>query len=172
MGRGRLTAWRNTMKITRRQLRRIIKEAFDPFDRQPRNLIKYRSVSEVMNAIADYYRKRYGPDDAKANTTIIGFLENDLEALNSMYTRDFAVDSYNRPGILWYSPSEISLSWGNIEEVQDAGQRYEKIPGDLAQIADKLYDEGRLLPAFLHLITGTRPRNFVEESDGFGSIGN
>ena len=191
------------MKITRRQLRRIIKEASAPFvlkqyrdtvgydfnpeyvDRprqmmlgtaQPQNLIIYRSVNEVMKAIENYYRKKYGPDDAKAyiraNPTIIDFLENDSEALKSMHPRRFGGDAYGRPGILYYRPSEISLSWGNIDEVYEAGQDFQKIPGDLAQIADQLYDEGRLLPAFLHLITGTQPRNHVTEADGYGNIYN
>tara|TARA_B100002019_G_scaffold292870_1_gene317558 strand:- start:15068 stop:15643 length:576 start_codon:yes stop_codon:yes gene_type:complete len=191
------------MKITRRQLRRIIKEAsasygerlyrdivgheFQPDyvyrpvqqmmgQAQPQNLIKYRSVNEVMKAIANYYRKKYGPDDAKAyiraNPTIIDFLENDSEALKSMHPRRFGGDSFGRPGILYYSPSEISLSWGNVDAVAEAGQDFQRLPGDLAQIAEQLYNEDRLLPAFLHLITGTQPRNHVNRANGYGSISN
>jgi len=64
------------MKITKRQLRRIIREAMAPAG----GLIKYGSVAEVMAAIADYYRAEYGSEAdefIQGNPTIQDFLFND-----------------------------------------------------------------------------------------------
>ena len=65
------------MKITKRQLKRIIKEEKQKIITETRvrhiihrvlneanggNLVKFRSVDEIMAAVADYYRGLYGED--------------------------------------------------------------------------------------------------------------
>ena len=138
------------MKITKRQLRRIIKEAMAPAG----GLIKYGSVAEVMAGIADYYRAEYGPDAdefIQGNPTIQDFLFNDDLAIEEMAEQDV--------GNLIYDPVEYTVS------SQDGTP--EPIPGDLVELAKFLYNDQRFLPAFLHLITGTVPRNTAFEPDGY-----
>ena len=138
------------MKITKRQLRRIIKEAMAPAG----GLIKYRSEAEVMEGIAGYYRSEYGSDAdefIQANPTIMNFLYNDEYGVEGMAEQD--------AGNLIYDPVEITVS------SRDGAP--EPIPGDLAELAKFFYNDERNLPAFLHLITGTVPRNTAFEPDGY-----
>ena len=83
------------MKITKRQIKRIIREEKNKLIAETRlrrtvrkalreqaggGLIKYGSVAEVMAGIADYYRAEYGPeadDFIQGNPTIRDFLFND-----------------------------------------------------------------------------------------------
>ena len=138
------------MKVTKKQLRRIIREAMAPAG----GLIKYGSVAEVMAAIADYYRAEYGPDAdefIQGNPTIQDFLYNDEYGVEEMAEQDV--------GNLIYDPVEYTVS------SQDGTP--EPIPGDLVELAKFLYNDQRNLPAFLHLITGTVPRNTAFEPDGY-----
>ena len=138
------------MKITKRQLRRIIKEAMVPAG----GLIKYGSVAEVMAGIADYYRDEYGSEAdefIQGNPTIQDFLFNDEFGVEGMAEQDV--------GNLIYDPVEYTVS------SQDGTP--EPIPGDLVELAKFLYNDQRNLPAFLHLITGTVPRNTAFEPDGY-----
>ena len=138
------------MKITKRQLRRIIKEAMAPAG----GLIKYGSVAEVMAGIADYYRDEYGSEAdefIQGNPTIQDFLFNDEFGVEGMAEQDV--------GNLIYDPVEYTVS------SQDGTP--EPIPGDLVELAKFLYNDQRNLPAFLHLITGTVPRNTAFEPDGY-----
>jgi hypothetical protein len=137
------------VKITRRQLRKIIKEAMTPYG----SLIKYGSVAEVMAGIADYYRAEYGSDAdqfIQGNPTIRDFLFNDEYGVEEMGKQDV--------GNLTYDPATNTVS---------AGGAPEPIPGDLAAMAQDFYNAERNLPAFLHLITGTVPRNTAFEPDGY-----
>ena len=138
------------MKITKRQLRRIIREAMAPAG----GLIKYGSVAEVMAAIADYYRAEYGSEAdefIQGNPTIQDFLYNDEYGVEEMGKQDV--------GNLIYDPVEYTVS--------SRGGTPEPIPGDLVELAKFLYNDQRNLPAFLHLITGTVPRNTAFEPDGY-----
>ena len=138
------------MKVTKKQLRRIIKEAMAPAG----GLIKYGSVAEVMAGIADYYRAEYGPDAdefIQGNPTIQDFLYNDEYGVEEMGKQDV--------GNLIYDPVEYTVS--------SRDGTPEPIPGDLAELAKFFYNDERNLPAFLHLITGTVPRNTAFEPDGY-----
>ena len=153
------------MKISKRQLKRIIREEKNKLIAETRlrralreqaggGLIKYRSVAEVMAGIADYYRAEYGPDAdefIQGNPTIQDFLFNDEFAIEEMAEQDV--------GNLIYDPVEYTVS------SQDGTP--EPIPGDLVELAKFLYNDQRFLPAFLHLITGTVPRNTAFEPDGY-----
>ena len=136
------------MKITKRQLRRIIREAMAPAG----SFIKYGSVAEVMAGIAGYYRAEYGPDAdefIQGNPTIRDFLFNDEFAVEEMAEVDY--------GNLSYDPVENTVYGDGFGLPQP-------IPGDLAAVAKDLYEDDGLrmqeglLPQFLHLITGSEPR--------------
>ena len=154
------------MKVSKRQLKRIIREEKNKLITKTRlrrtvrralreqaggGLIKYRSVAEVMAGIADYYRAEYGPDAdefIQGNPTIRDFLFNDGFAVEEMAEEDL--------GNLTYDPAANTVS---------AGGAPEPIPGDLAAIAREFYND-RFLPVFLHLITGSVPRNVSFTPDG------
>ena len=138
------------IKITKKQLRKIIKEAMAPAG----GLIKYRSEAEVMEGIADYYQVEYGSEAdefIQANPTIMNFLYNDEFGVEGMAEQDV--------GNLVYDPVEITVS--------SQGSTPEPIPGDLAELAKFFYNDQRNLPSFLHLITGTVLYNTAFEPDGY-----
>ena len=153
------------MKVSKRQLKRIIREEKNKLIAETRlrralreqaggGLIKYGSVAEVMAGIADYYRDEYGSEAdefIQGNPTIQDFLYNDEFAVEEMAEQDV--------GNLIYDPVEYTVSF--------QGGKPEPIPGDLVELAKFLYNDQRNLPAFLHLITGTVPRNTAFEPDGY-----
>ena len=153
------------MKVSKRQLKRIIREEKNKLIAETRirrtvrralreqagGLIKYRSVAEVMTGIADYYRAEYGPDAddfIQGNPTIRDFLFNDESGVEGMAEQDL--------GTLTYDPAANTVS---------AGGAPEPIPGDLAAMAQEFYSD-RFLPVFLHLITSSNPRNVSFTPDG------
>ena len=157
------------MKVSKRQLKRIIREEKNKLITKTRlrrtvrralreqaggGLIKYRSVAEVMAGIADYYRDEYGSEAdefIQGNPTIQDFLFNDEFAIEEMAEQDV--------GNLIYDPVEYTVS--------SRDGTPEPIPGDLVELAKFFYNDQRNLPAFLHLITGTVPRNTAFEPDGY-----
>ena len=143
------------MKLTKRQLKRIIKEEKQKIITETRirhtirrvlneanggNLVKFRSVDEVMAAVADYYRDLHGEDAddfIQARSTITEFIFDDPSGVENMSKQNL--------GNLVYDPIKNTVS--------TEGGKPERLPPDLAAQAEKFYDQGRFLPAFLHLIT-------------------
>lgn len=117
------------------------------------DLVKFSSSSEVMNAVHGYYQEIHGPEAGEfiqGNPTIQEFIFNDPDGIEDLAETDL--------GNLVYDPNANSIS--------TKGGQPGAIPGDLASMAKKFYNQGQYLADFLHLITLSDPRSVVFTPDG------